>query len=115
MARAKAQAIENQAIKIYEQYLNDAYDREQKGEKLTFWQKLASGQLVEQPDMYSQATQSYLEKNRAKAKKDLDQMEKDMNERLRKMFQQIAELEKEYSGIFGSGNSGGDKGGPSTD
>lgn len=36
MARAKAQATENAAIKIYEQYLNDAYDREQKGEKLTF-------------------------------------------------------------------------------
>ena len=107
MARAKAQATENAAIKIYEQYLNDAYDREQKGEKLTFWQKLASGQFIGQPDMHSKVTQSYLEKNRAKAKKDLDQMEKDMNERLKKMFEDVAKLEQEYSGIFGSITSGG--------
>lgn len=114
MARAKAQAIENKAIELYQKYLDDAYDREQKGEKLTFWQKLASGQLVGQPDMYSKATESYLEKNRTKAKKDLDQMEKDMDERLRKMFEDIAELEKEYSGFFTSVTSTV-SGGSSTD
>lgn len=33
MARAKAQATENAAVKIYEDYLNERYDLEQKYEK----------------------------------------------------------------------------------
>lgn len=33
MARAKAQAVENAAVKIYEDYLNERYDLEQKFEK----------------------------------------------------------------------------------
>ena len=114
MKRAKAQAIENQAIKIYEQYLNDYYDREQKGEKLTFWQKLASGQLIGNPDMHSKATTEYIEKNRQKAQKDLEQMERDMEARLKKMFEEVAELEKEYSGIFATVTSSTSSG-PTTD
>lgn len=33
MARAKAQAVENAAVKIYQEYLDERYDLEQKFEK----------------------------------------------------------------------------------
>ena len=104
MARAKAQATEQKAIEIYQKYLDDRYDLEQKIEK-------ANSDLQNvKPDygkpMGAGVNAAYEEelirKTIESTQNAMDELDKDIEERLRKMFEDVADLEKEYSGVFAS-------------
>lgn len=108
--RAKAQAMENAAIKIYEDYLNERYDLEQKYEedrlkrsgvnsKESYIGLLqASGLTAEQAE---QAWNESVSKGETKILDQIDKLDKKTQERLKKMFEDIAALESEYGGLFG--------------
>ena len=122
MARAKAQATENAAIKIYEDYLNERYDLEQKYEKnknkaagtntkQEYIDLLkASGMTAEQAE---QAWNTATNRRQEKILRDIDAADKKVQDRLKQMFETVAELEKEYAGMFTSVTS--KSGGASTD
>lgn len=122
MARAKAQATENAAIKIYEDYLNERYDLEQKFEKNknkaagtnskeSYIALLkASGMSAEEAE---QAWNTATNKRQQKILNQIDAADKKVQDRLKKMFETVAELEKEYAGMFTSVTS--TTGGASTD
>ena len=103
MKRAKAQAVENQAVKIYEEYLNERYDLEQ---KLADTNRMIENQKAAGPLPY---TYSYnpnsLQKSADAFIKQIDNLDKKTEERLRKMFEDIADLNYEYGGILGGGAS----------
>ena len=42
----------------------------------------------------------FTEKNKKNNQKALEELDKEMEERLKKMFDSVAEFEKEYAGIF---------------
>lgn len=98
MARAKAQAIEQKAIEIYQKYLDDRNKIE--NPDLKWWQKGLVAMAV--PEGRESVAADFIEKNRKEGVAKLDQMEKDVEERLRKMFEDVADLEKEYMPIFTS-------------
>lgn len=122
MARAKAQAVENAAVKIYEDYLNERYDLEQKFEKN---KNKAAGTnskeeyitLLKGMGMTAaQAEEAWNTATNKRQQKILDQInaaDKKVQERLKQMFETVAELEQEYAGMFTSVTS--KSGGASTD
>lgn len=122
MARAKAQATENAAVKIYEDYLNERYDLEQKFEKNknkaagtnskeSYIALLkASGMSAEEAEA---AWNTATNKRQQKILDQIDAADKKVQDRLKKMFETVAELEKEYAGMFTSVTS--TTGGASTD
>lgn len=77
--RAKAQATENVAIKLYEEYLNNRYELEQKLQK---------------------ANEKGRDRRGSKIAKEIDEEDKRINDRMKDLLQQVAELEKSYSGVF---------------
>lgn len=79
--RAKAQAIEAAAVKLYQEYLDKRYDLEQKLQK---------------------ATDKGRDRRRSKLIKEIDEEDRKINDRMNKLLQQVADLEKSYSGIFSS-------------
>lgn len=123
MARAKAQAVENAAVKIYQEYLDERYDLEQKFEKN---KNKAAGTnskeeyitLLKGMGMTAeQAEEAWNTATNKRQQKILDQInaaDKKVQERLKKMFEDVAELEKEYAGFFGSVTATTNSG-PSTD
>ena len=122
IARAKAQATENAAVKIYEDYLNERYDLEQKFAKN---KNRAAGTnskeeyitLLKGTGMTAeQAEQAWNTATNRRQQKILDQInaaDKKVQDRLKQMFETVAELEKEYAGMFTSVTS--KSGGASTD
>jgi len=122
MARAKAQAVENAAVKIYEDYLNERYDLEQKFEKN---KNKAAGTnskeeyitLLKGMGMTAaQAEEAWNTATNKRQQKILDQIDaadKKVQDRLKQMFETVAELEQEYAGMFTSVTS--NSGGASTD
>jgi hypothetical protein len=103
MKRAKAQAVENQAVKIYEEYLNERYDIEQ---KLADTNRMIENQKAVGPLPY---TYSYnpnsLQKSADAFLKQIDNLDKKTEERLRKMFEDIADLNYEYGGVLGGASA----------
>lgn len=111
MARAKAQAVENAAVKIYQEYLDERYDLEQKfaddknkaagtntkEEYITLLQGM--GMTADEAE---QAWATATSKKQQKILDQIDAADKKVQERLKKMFEDVAELEKEYAGIFAS-------------
>lgn len=122
MARAKAQATENAAVKIYEDYLNERYDLEQKFEKN---KNRAAGTSSKEEYITllkgmgmtaAQAEEAWNTATNRRQQKILDQInaaDKKVQDRLKQMFETVAELEKEYAGMFTSVTS--KSGGASTD
>lgn len=108
MARAKAQATENAAIKIYEDYLNQRYQLEN---EFKWWQKGLTALAT--PDAREAVANDFIEKNRKKNKEEIEKLDKEVEQRLKQMFETVAELEKEYAGMFTSVTS--KSGGASTD
>lgn len=122
MARAKAQATENAAVKIYEDYLNERYDLEQKYEKNknkaagtnskdSYIALLkASGMSAEEAEA---AWNTATNRRQQRILNQIDAADKKVQDRLKKMFEDVAKLEQEYAGMFTSVTSS--SGGASTD
>lgn len=77
--RAKAQAIEAAVVKLYQEYLDERYDLEQKLEK---------------------AQTKNRQRRQQKIIKEIDEADKKIDARMDKLLTEVAELEKDYSGIF---------------
>lgn len=107
-SRAKAQAIEQQAIKLYEEYLNKRSELEDKlatGEasKVTFGQSLLAGSssvLLNDVDFVEKYSKDAAKRNKEAVEKELSDLTKDINEKLRNMFEDVADLNKKYGGFF---------------
>ena len=123
MKRAKAQAIENAAVKIYQDYLDERYDLEQKFEKNK--NKAAGTNSKEEyitllkgmgmsAEEAEQAWNTATNKRQQKILDQIDAADKKVQDRLKKMFEDVAELEKEYADFFGSVTTTTNSG-PSTD
>lgn len=124
MKRAEAQALENQMVKVYEQYLNDQYDLEQKyadkknksagtNNKQEYIDLLVgSGMSLED------AERAWLTANNKSQQKILDEIEnnkKRADELIRKYAKDIAEMNEDLAGIFGVSSSSSSGGGSSKD
>lgn len=105
MARAKAQATENKAIQLYQEYLDKQSDLESQLEKKRKVSKeqfiallTASGSTAEQ------AEQAWYEGTTRATKKITGQLkdnEKDIEATLKRLFTDVANLDKEYYGLMG--------------
>lgn len=123
MKRAKAQAIENAAVKIYQDYLDERYDLEQEFEKR---KNKAAGTNSKQEyidllkgmgmsaEEAEQAWNTATNKRQQKILDQIDAADKKVQDRLKKMFEDVAQLEKEYADFFGSVTTTTNSG-PSTD
>jgi gas vesicle protein len=102
-ARAKAQAIEEQAIKIYEEYLNKRSELEHKIEDTNFgeasaWQAFKATAMFWKD--YQGQIYEYTKQNKENTYNELSDLNREIEERLRKMFEDVAELNKKYGGFF---------------
>lgn len=102
-ARAKAQAIEQAAIKLYEEYLNKRTELENKIEDTNFgeasaWQAFKATAMFWKD--YSNTIYEYTKKNKENTYKELDSLNKDIEIRLRKLFEDVADTNKKYGGFF---------------
>lgn len=102
-ARAKAQAIEEQAIKIYEEYLNKRSELENKIEDTNFgeasaWQAFKATAMFWKD--YSNTIYEYTKQNKENTYKQLDDLNKDIEKRLKKLFEDVADTNKKYGGFF---------------
>lgn len=61
------------------------------------------------PDAREAVANDFIEKNRKKNKEEIEKLDKEVEQRLKQMFETVAELEKEYAGMFSK------SGGASTD
>lgn len=105
MTRAKAQAVENKAIQLYQEYLDQQADLESKLEKKRKVSKeqfiallTASGSTMEQ------AEEAWYEGTTRATKKitgQLEENEKDIEATLKRLFTDVANLDKEYYGLMG--------------
>lgn len=89
--RAKAQAIENEAVRIYEEYLNEVRDIREGSNELTFWQEalLAMMRLegMTVPDGFdSDLIAENIAKANEKVKKETAAMEQTLNMLFEEMF-----------------------------
>lgn len=96
-ARAKAQATEQQAIKLYQEYLDKRYELEN---QIKWWQQGLTNMAV--PEAREAVAEDFIEKNRQKNQEAIDKLDKDIEEKLKRLFETVAEFDKEYSGVFAS-------------
>lgn len=102
-ARAKAQAIEQAAIKLYEEYLNKRTELENKIEDTNFgeasaWQAFKATAMFWKD--YSNTIYEYTKQNKENTYKQLGDLNKDIEKRLRKLFEDVADTNKKYGGFF---------------
>lgn len=102
-ARAKAQAIEQAAIKLYEEYLNKRTELENQISDTSFgeasaWQAFKATAMFWKD--YSNTIYEYTKKNKENTYKQLDDLNKDIEKRLRKLFEDVADINKKYGGFF---------------
>lgn len=102
-ARAKAQAIEQAAIKLYEEYLNKRTELENQISDTSFgevsaWQAFKATAMFWKD--YSNTIYEYTKKNKENTYKELDSLNKDIEIRLRKLFEDVADTNKKYGGFF---------------
>lgn len=115
MARAKAQAVEQKAIEIYQEYLDKRYDIEQKlaqagkdimqGVEADYGKPMGAG-------LNTDYEEKIIRKRFENIRNEMTQLDEETQKRLRKMFEDVAMLEKEYAGFFATTTtttSGGDK------
>ena len=57
--RAKAQAIENEAVRIYEEYLNEVREIQEGSDELSFWQKALIGMMRGEGTIISDSSLRY--------------------------------------------------------
>lgn len=102
-ARAKAQAIEQAAIKLYEEYLNKRTELENQISDTSFgeasaWQAFKATAMFWKD--YSNTIYEYTKQNKENTYKQLDDLNKDIEKRLKKLFEDIADTNKKYGGFF---------------
>lgn len=102
-ARAKAQAIEQAAIKLYEEYLNKRTELENQISDTSFgevsaWQAFKATAMFWKD--YSNTIYEYTKQNKENTYKQLDDLNKDIEKRLRKLFEDVADTNKKYGGFF---------------
>lgn len=102
-ARAKAQAIEQAAIKLYEEYLNKRTELENKIEDTNFgeasaWQAFKATAMFWKD--YSNTIYEYTKQNKENTYKQLDDLNKDIEKRIKKLFEDVADTNKKYGGFF---------------
>lgn len=114
MARAKAQALENKAVEIYEEFLNKRSELEESitsGEAadLTFWQTIQQSILrAPQDGFISQGNIEFandLESSQRAAnvkevEDEIVSITEEANNKLKEMFDEIVQLEGQYVGFF---------------
>ena len=103
IARAKAQAIEQAAIKLYEEYLNKRTELENQISDTNFgeasvWQTFKATAMFWKD--YSNTIYEYTKQNKKNTYKQLDDLNKDIEKRLRKLFEDVADINKKYGGFF---------------
>lgn len=99
-ARAKAQAIEQAAIKLYEEYLNKRTELENQISDTSFgevsaWQAFKATAMFWKD--YSNTIYEYTKQNKENIYKQLDE---DIEKRLKKLFEDVADTNKKYGGFF---------------
>lgn len=102
-ARAKAQAIEQAAIKLYEEYLNKRTELENQISDTSFgeasaWQAFKATAMFWKD--YSNTIYEYTKKNKENTYKQLDDLNKDIEKRIKKLFEDVADTNKKYGGFF---------------
>lgn len=102
-ARAKAQAIEQAAIKLYEEYLNKRTELENQISDTSFgeasaWQAFKATVMFWKD--YSNTIYEYTKQNKENTYKQLDDLNKDIEKRLKKLFEDVADTNKKYGGFF---------------
>lgn len=102
-ARAKAQAIEQAAIKIYEEYLNKRTELENQISDTSFgeasaWQAFKATAMFWKD--YSNTIYEYTKQNKENTYKQLDDLNKDIEKRIKKLFEDVADTNKKYGGFF---------------
>lgn len=102
-ARAKAQAIEQAAIKLYEEYLNKRTELENQISDTSFgeasaWQAFKATAMFWKD--YSNTIYEYTKQNKENTYKQLDDLNKDIEKRLKKLFEDVADTNKKYGGFF---------------
>lgn len=102
-ARAKAQAIEQAAIKLYEEYLNKRTELENQISDTSFgevsaWQAFKATTMFWKD--YSNTIYEYTKQNKENIYKQLDDLNKDIEKRLKKLFEDVADTNKKYGGFF---------------
>lgn len=102
-ARAKAQAIEQAAIKLYEEYLNKRTELENQISDTSFgevsaWQTFKATAMFWKD--YSNTIYEYTKQNKKNTYKQLDDLNKDIEKRLKNLFKDVADINKKYGGFF---------------
>lgn len=102
-ARAKAQAIEQAAIKLYEEYLNKRTELENQISDTSFgeasaWQAFKATAMFWKD--YSNTIYEYTKQNKENTYKQLDDLNKDIEKRIKKLFEDVAGTNKKYGGFF---------------
>lgn len=99
--RAKAQATEQAAIKLYEEYLNKRTELEETivSTEVSGWEYFWK-QIWDPVNDFDQAKAEIVENRRKTTQKELEKLDKDTEKRLRDLFEDIADINKEYGGFF---------------
>lgn len=102
-ARAKAQAIEQAAIKLYEEYLNKRTELENQISDTSFgeasaWQAFKATAMFWKD--YQGQIYEYTKQNKENTYNELSDLNREIEERLRKMFEDVADTNKKYGGFF---------------
>ena len=102
-ARAKAQAIEQAAIKLYEEYLNKRTELENQISDTNFgeasvWQTFKASAMFWKD--YSNTIYEYTRQNKKNTYKQLNDLNEDIEKRLRQLFKDVADINKKYGGFF---------------
>lgn len=102
-ARAKAQAIEQAAIKLYAEYLNKRTELENQISDTSFgeasaWQAFKATAMFWKD--YSNTIYEYTKQNKENTYKQLDDLNKDIEKRIKKLFEDVADTNKKYGGFF---------------
>ena len=121
MARARAQAAENTAVKIYEDYLNQRYELEQKANNPKF-STMEEAYWADRMAKLPEGSNSYykaMEEKRAallkivqKTNKEIMELDEENDKKMNALLKTIADASREYAGFFTSTttttNGGGD-------
>ena len=99
--RAKAQAIENEAVRIYEEYLNEVRDIREGSDELSFWQKALIGMMRGEGTIIPEGFEADLiAENIAKANEKVKKETEAMEQTLDMLFDEMFSLETKSEPFF---------------
>lgn len=99
--RAKAQAIENEAVRIYEEYLNEVREIQEGSDELSFWQKALIGMMRGEGTIIPEGFEADLiAENIAKANEKVKKETEAMEQTLDMLFDEMFSLETKSEPFF---------------